>query len=117
MAAIAGRAAGRHLRRSLRARAARGDRGSWVYGVLKCSWGDIAALVQALAGKKPLAALGFVFPLWETSAEQRHRSTSEQSEHALTGSSSEMAAPVRALADRMPLAASGIPLEETSAEQ
>ena len=57
MAAIAGRAAGRHLRRSLRARAARGDRVSWFYGVLKCSWGEIAALVrdEAAARRSPQA--------------------------------------------------------------
>ena len=62
MAAIAGRAAGRHLRRSLRARAARGDRVSWFYGVLKCSPGakshaEIAALVrdEAAARRSPQA--------------------------------------------------------------
>ena len=53
-------AAGRHLRRSPRARAARGDCVSWFYGVLKCTLGAkshalIAALVrdEAAARRSP----------------------------------------------------------------
>ena len=68
-------AAGRHLRRSPRARAARGDRVSWFYGVLKCSPGakshaEIAALVrdEAAARRSPQARWKL---LWDASSVPR----------------------------------------------
>ena len=68
-------AAGRHLRRSPRARAARGDCVSWFYGVLKCSPGakshaEIAALVrdEAAARRPPQARSKLI---WDASSVPR----------------------------------------------